>query len=171
VTALDLLRAEGAARLVTLTRPIEYVPEMKRAIAQLEEFRRTGTRLALVIDEHGHLSGLVTMTDLLEEISGEVIESTDLHKVRYRKRGERTYVVPARMEIRFFNEEFDTQLVAESSETLAGLLLERLGRIPARGETCVVEGVVFRVVGAEPNRIVTLEATLPLGVEHEGGSG
>jgi len=161
VTAADLLRAPDDALLATRARAGTWVPEVKPALELLEEFRATGTRLAFVVDEHGHLSGLVTLTDLLEEISGEMIERADLPKVVYERLGPRTVAVPGRMEIRFFNEQFGTALESEESETLAGLVLERLGRIPARGESLRVDGLEIRVARAEPHRVVTLEVDLP----------
>jgi len=161
LSALDLLLAEEDATLASLAREAPYVPEVKRAVELLEEFRRTGVRLAFVVDEHGHLGGLVTLTDLLEEISGEMIESGDLHKVLYERVDERTVLVPGRMEIRFFNEEFGTVIESEDSETMAGLVLEVAGRIPRMGDTFAVQGLQLTVRKAEPHRIVTLEARLP----------
>jgi CBS domain containing-hemolysin-like protein len=134
---------------------------VKPAVDLLEDFRRTGRRIAFVVDEHGHLSGLVTLTDLLEEISGEIIEGGDLHKVLYRRPAKDRVVIPGRMEIRFFNEEFGTSLASSEAETMAGLLLERTGRIPAAGERFFLDGVRLTVVRAEPNRVVTIEAALP----------
>lgn len=161
VTARDLLLARPEATLGAIARPVRYVPEVKPALGLLEEFRESGARLAMVVDEHGHLAGLVTLTDLLEEVSGEMVEHGDLHKVAYRKTGPRRVAIPGRMEIRFFNEEFGTELEAEEAETMAGLLLERTGRIPAAGEELAVDGVAFRVLERKPNRIVSLEITVP----------
>jgi CBS domain containing-hemolysin-like protein len=161
VTALDLLLAPAEARVGDLVRTISYVPEVKPALELLEEFRISGERIALVVDEHGHLVGLITLTDLLEEISGEIVEGSDLHKVQYRTLGPRRVLIPGRMEIRFFNEEFGTALAAEDAETMAGLVLERIGRIPAPGETLACDGVALEIVQAEPNRILFIAATLP----------
>ncbi|MCA9752998.1 MAG: CBS domain-containing protein, partial [Gemmatimonadetes bacterium] len=161
VTALDLLLAPDDKTVGELVRPVDWVPEVKPALALLQEFRRTGRRVAFVADEHGDLSGLVTLTDLLEEISGEMIEGGDLHKVLYRRLGPRRIVIPGRMEIRFFNEEFGTDLDSEEVETMAGLVLELTGRIPESGETFEVDGVRLVVAKVEPARIVTLDVTLP----------
>ena len=84
-----------------------------------EEFQASGRRIVFAVDEHGHLSGLVTLTDLLEEISGEMIERGDLHKVLYRRIEKDRVVIPARMEIRFFNEEFGTELETVRADTAA----------------------------------------------------
>jgi CBS domain containing-hemolysin-like protein len=161
VTALDLLLADDDATLGSLVREVPWVPEVNPALAQLEEFQRSGDRIAFVVDEHGHLVGLVTLTDLLEEISGEIIEVGDLPKVVYRRVSPDRVVVPARMEIRFFNEEFGTELVARDSETLGGLVLERTGRIPEVGDVFVWDDLEVNVVRAEANRLVTLEVHLP----------
>lgn len=165
VSALELLLAADDARVDTVAEPADYVPGVKPAIDLLEEFRTTGRRLAFVVDEHGHLSGLVTLTDLLEEISGEMIEGGDLPKVLYERVDRDRVRVPGRMELRFFNEQFGTELDSEESETIAGLVLERSGRIPSSGETFRVEGLLITVVKAEPHRIVLLEVEFP-----EGGS-
>jgi CBS domain containing-hemolysin-like protein len=168
VTARDLLLARPEAALGDIARPVRYVPEVKPALELLEEFRETGARMAMVVDEHGHLAGLVTLTDLLEEVSGEMVEHGDLHKVAYRKTGPRRVAIPGRMEIRYFNEEFGTELEAEEAETMAGLVLERTGRIPAAGDELTVDGVGFRVLERRPNRIVSLEVTMPPRGEEEG---
>ncbi len=161
VTAVDLLRAPDGAELRSLARPAGWVPEVKPALELLEEFRTTGARLAFVVDEYGHLTGLVTLTDLLEEISGELIERADVPKVLYQRLEGNRVSVPGRMEIRFFNTQFGTELESEENETMAGLVLERLGRIPAAGETFVLDGLAVRVTRAEPHRIVSLEVKLP----------
>jgi putative hemolysin len=161
VTALDLLLHDDAAEVASLARPAAYVPEVKHAVDLLEEFRGAGDRLAFVVDEHGHLSGLVTLTDLLEEISGEMIESGDLHKVLYERVGKHTVIIPGRMEIRFFNEEFGADVEAGEAETMAGLVLERVGRIPGTGESFEIQGLEVTVRNAEPHRLVTLEVTIP----------
>jgi CBS domain containing-hemolysin-like protein len=161
VEARDLLGAPPRARLRHLARPLPYVPEVKPALELLEEFRRSGGRMALVVDEHGHLAGLVTLTDLLEEIFGEMIEPADRHKVLYERLEGGRVLIPARMEIRFFNEEFGADLEASGVETMGGLLLERLGRIPATGEELEIEGLRVRVRRAEPHRLVSLEVHLP----------
>ncbi len=167
VTALDLLIASDDATVGDLAREVSWVPEVKPALALLEEFRASGERLALVVDEHGHLSGLVTLTDLLEEISGEMIEGGDMHKVLYERLDRERVMVPARMEIRFFNEEFGTELEAVDSETMAGLVLEHAGRIPVIGDEFRINNIELKVLKAEPNRIVTLEVRI-LPVEAEG---
>ncbi len=168
VTAVDLLRSPDDAELRSLARPAAWVPEVKPALELLEEFRTSGSRLAFVVDEYGHLSGLVTLTDLLEEISGELIERADVPKVLYQRLEGNRVSVPGRMEIRFFNEQFGTALESEENETLAGLVLERLGRIPAAGDALVLDGLAVRVTRAEPHRIVTIEIDLPPGTAPRG---
>jgi CBS domain containing-hemolysin-like protein len=168
VTALDLLLGPADAPVAALVRPISYVPEVKPALELLDEFRRTGERIALVVDEHGHLVGLVTLTDLLEEISGEIIEGSDLHKVQYRLLGPRRVAIPGRMEIRFFNEEFGTELEAEDAETVAGLVLERAGRIPGPGERFRFDSVELEILEVEPNKILSIAVTLPEAGRPEG---
>jgi putative hemolysin len=163
VTALDLLLADDDAPIAGLAHEVTYVPEVKRAVELLEEFRGAGERLAFVVDEHGHLSGLVTLTDLLEEISGEMIESSDLHKVLYERVDRRSVLIPGRMEIRFFNEEFGTEIESDRAETMAGLVLEVVGRIPRTGESFTIQGVSMTVRNAEPHRIVTVQVEIPGG--------
>jgi CBS domain containing-hemolysin-like protein len=161
VTALDLLLADDAELVEHLAHAAAYVPEVKPAVELLEEFREAGRQLAFVVDEHGHLSGLVTLTDLLEEISGEMIERGDLHKVLYERLGRDAVAIPARMEIRFFNEEFGTEIESEESETMGGLLLERTGRIPSSGETFSIDGLTITVLHARPHRLDRLEVGFP----------
>ncbi|HMB70117.1 MAG TPA: hemolysin family protein, partial [bacterium] len=161
VTAVDLLLADDERPVGSLARPAEYVPEVKPAVDLLEEFQTTGRRLAFVVDEHGHLSGMVTLTDLLEEISGEMVERSDLHKVLYERTDKDRVVIPGRMEVRFFNEQFGTGLSTEESETMAGFVLERTGRIPETGDSFLLDHLRVTVLKAEPHRVVTLEVVLP----------
>ncbi|GJM45396.1 MAG: membrane protein [Gemmatimonadota bacterium] len=161
VTATDLLLADDDQWLGSLASPVEYVPEVKPAVDLLADFQASGRRLAFVVDEHGHLSGLVTLTDLLEEISGEMVESGDVHKVLYERVGKNRVIIPGRMEVRFFNEQFGTSLSTDDSETMAGLVLERIGRIPDSGDSFVIDRLGVTVLKAEPHRIVSLEIVLP----------
>jgi putative hemolysin len=161
VTATDLLRAADDVPLRSLARAAAWVPEVKSAVELLEEFRGSGSRMAFVVDEHGHLGGLVTLTDLLEEISGEMVERADVPKVVYERIGGSRVAIPGRMEIRFFNEQFGTALDSVDSETMGGLVLERLGRIPRAGETLTLDGLPVRISRAEPHRILAMEVEVP----------
>jgi CBS domain containing-hemolysin-like protein len=171
VTARQLLAAPDDERVGELARRVRYIPEVTPAMRLLESFRETGERIAFVVNEHGDLAGIVTLVDLMEEISGEMVEAADLHKVIYRRTGAKCVEIPGRMEIRYFNSEFGTDLSAEDAETMAGLLIERLGRIPRVGDSYRTGGLRVRVTRAEPNRVERLEVTFPNDGQAEAGQG
>jgi magnesium and cobalt transporter len=168
--AKDLLRMYASASkerfdIREYMRPAVFVPESKRLNVLLKEFRRNRNHMALVVDEYGGVSGLVTIEDVIEQIVGEIDDEFDVeddHNIR--KEGDRDFTVRGVTRIDEFNEHFGVALPDEEFDTVAGLVMKQLGRLPRRGESITLEGFEFRVVRADRRRIETLRVVVPKGV-------
>ncbi|HTT02516.1 MAG TPA: transporter associated domain-containing protein [Steroidobacteraceae bacterium] len=160
--AKDLLRLTADAHrerfdIREYMRPAVFVPEAKRLNVLLREFRRNRNHMAIVVDEYGGVSGLVTIEDVIEQIVGEIDDEFDVedeHNIR--KEAERQFHVRGVTRLDEFNEYFGTQLANDGFDTVAGLIMSRLGRLPRRGETLSIDGLEFRVVRADRRRIDAL---------------
>ena len=167
--AKDLLRlCQGEARdarfdIREYMRPAVFVPESKRMNVLLKDFRRNRNHMAIVVDEYGGVSGLVTIEDVIEQIVGEIDDEFDVeddHNIR--KETERQFAVRGITRIPEFNEYFGAHLSEEEGfDTVAGLLMKQLGRLPRRGESATIDGFEFRVVRADRRRIETLRVISP----------
>jgi magnesium and cobalt transporter len=143
-------------------RPAVFVPESKRLNVLLKEFRGNRNHMAIVVDEYGGVSGLVTIEDVIEQIVGEIDDEFDIeddHTIR--RESERTFAVRGTTRIEEFNEYFGTRFPDEEFDTLAGLLMKHLGRMPRRGEALTIDGFEFRVARADRRRIDSLRVTSP----------
>jgi putative hemolysin len=133
-----------------------FVPESKRLGLLLREFQRKRIHIAMVIDEHGAISGLVTMEDLLEEIVGEIVDRKERPPAEYQILDKNTIVVIGSMELEDLNRVFRVKLAHPDYKTVAGYALGHLGYIPAEGQSFEVHNLGFKVLKAAPNRIVAL---------------
>ncbi|NIV17849.1 MAG: CBS domain-containing protein [Woeseiaceae bacterium] len=165
--AKDLLRYFGSdvaddVPLRKLLRPAAVIPESKRLNALLKEFRTSHNHMAIVVDEYGGVSGLLTIEDVLEEIVGEIDDEHDLEEAVFiRPDGERngrpSFAVRALTRVEDFNEFFGCELDDEEYDTIGGLVMHELGRLPRRGEKVDFGGFVFSVVKADKRRIDALQ--------------
>jgi magnesium and cobalt transporter len=144
-------------------RPAVFVPESKRLNVLLKEFRRNRNHMALVVDEYGGVSGLVTIEDVIEQIVGDIDDEFDVeddHNIR--KEAERQFTVRGVTRIEEFNEYFGAHLSEEEGfDTVAGLLMKQFGRLPRRGEAATIDGFEFRVTRADRRRIDALRVVPP----------
>jgi magnesium and cobalt transporter len=144
-------------------RPVVFVPESKRLNVLLKEFRRNRNHMALVVDEYGGVSGLVTIEDVIEQIVGDIDDEFDVeddHNIR--KEAERQFTVRGVTRIEEFNEYFGAHLSEEEGfDTVAGLLMKEFGRLPRRGDSAAIDGFEFRVTRADRRRIDTLRVVPP----------
>ena len=168
--AKDLLRffAEGGGEfdIRECLRPAVFIPESKRLNVLLKEFRVSHNHMAIVVDEYGGVSGLLTIEDLLEQIVGDIGDEYDVDEVEgIRKEGERTFAVPALTRIEEFNAAFGTRFADEEFDTIGGLVLHELGRMPRRGEAIEIGGLEIKVVRADRRRIESLRVTTPRDLE------
>jgi magnesium and cobalt transporter len=143
-------------------RPAVFVPESKRLNMLLTEFRRNRNHMAIVVDEYGGVSGLVTIEDVIEQIVGDIddefdVEEDDDHNIR--KEAEHQYAVRGATRLEEFNEYFGTRLADEDFDTVAGLVMKNLGRLPRRGEAVTLEDLEVRVVRVDRRRIDMLRVT------------
>ncbi len=165
--AKDLLRLSGEKRerfdIREFMRPALFVPESKRLNVLLREFRRNRNHMAIVVDEYGGVSGLVTIEDVIEQIVGEIDDEFDVEDdLNIRRDAERQFTVRGVTRIAEFNEYFGAQLSEEEGfDTVAGLLMKQLGHLPRRGESATIDGFEFRVLRADRRRIEALRVVAP----------
>ena len=145
-----------------IIRTATVVPESKRLNALLQEFRSTRNHMAIVIDEYGHVSSVVTIEDVLEQIVGDIEDEHDIDDDSFIKElDERSFTVKGITTIEDFNEYFGTHFDAEQFDTIGGIVAKEFGYLPKRDETVVVEGFVFKVLNADSRRIRLLHLTCP----------
>jgi magnesium and cobalt transporter len=140
-------------------RPVVFVPESKRLNVLLRDFRANRNHIAIVVDEYGGVSGLVTIEDVLEQIVGDIEDEYDFDEAEDNIIAEANgrYRVKAQTEIAAFNEKFGSDFSDEEFDTIGGLVLKAFGRLPKRGETTTIDKFRFRVVRADSRRIYTLQ--------------
>jgi magnesium and cobalt transporter len=141
-------------------RPAMFVPQSKRLDILLREFRVNRNHMAIVIDEYGHVSGLVTIEDVLEQIVGNIEDEYDIDEDdEIKKHADGFYIVKATTPIDDFNEYFNTTLSDEEFDTISGLVLQKFGHLPKRGEIIQIENYRFKVLHSDNRRIYLLEVT------------
>jgi magnesium and cobalt transporter len=156
--AKDLLRLQNAGEdpfeIREYMRPAVFVPESKRLNVLLKEFRLSHNHIAMVVDEYGGVSGLVTIEDVIEQIVGEIDDEHDVEDDQaIRREGEREFNVRALTPIGDFNDYFGTAFSNEEYATIGGLLMQEFGRLPRRGETIQIGKMEFRILRADRRRI------------------
>ncbi|AHV93171.1 HlyC/CorC family transporter [Bordetella holmesii] len=157
--AKDLLRymQDPSIELRSLIRPAIFIPEAKRLNVLLREFRSARNHIAIVIDEHGGISGLVTMEDVLEQIVGDIEDEFDEDEEEsIFPEGDNQWRMLAATDISYFNETFSTQMPDDEYDSVGGWLGGKLGRIPRRGDTAEFAGLQFEVIRADPRRALWL---------------
>jgi magnesium and cobalt transporter len=164
--AKDLLRhyaGEEEFNVREMLRPAIFVPEAKRLNVLLREFRASRNHMAIVVDEYGGVAGLVTIEDVLEQIVGDIEDEYDFDEASDNillEPGGR-YRVKALTQIADFNAAFGAGFSDQEHDTVGGLLIAHLGRLPKRGETVVVGGYKFQVLRADSRRVYTLLVDKP----------
>ncbi|MGH7320800.1 MAG: hemolysin family protein [Candidatus Rokuibacteriota bacterium] len=158
VTALDILHhGAGEATVQGLLRPIYYVPGTKRINDLLRELQRERLRLAIVVDEYGGSQGLVTVEDILEQIVGEIQDEHDRPPSTVTPLPDGSYLVAGRLGLDELNEALEWELPKKDYETVGGLILAILGRIPRPGEQVRVGEYELSVVDADERRILRVK--------------
>ncbi|MDI6747452.1 MAG: transporter associated domain-containing protein [Rhodocyclaceae bacterium] len=158
--AKDLLRhfAGKEFDLRDSLRPAVFIPESKRLNVLLREFRASHNHMAIVVDEYGGVAGLVTIEDVLEQIVGDIEDEYDFDEaagnIVLDNAGH--YRVKAATEIEDFNSAFGTNFSDEDYDTVGGLVIHQLGRLPKRNEVVVVDGLHLQVLRADSRRVHTL---------------
>jgi magnesium and cobalt transporter len=146
-----------------MLRPAIFVPESKRLNVLLREFRASRNHMAIVVDEYGGVAGLVTIEDVLEQIVGDIEDEYDFDEASDNilpEPGGR-FRVKALTQIADFNAAFGTDFSDEEHDTVGGLVIARLGRLPRRGETLQIAGLRIQVLRADSRRVYTLIVEKP----------
>jgi magnesium and cobalt transporter len=161
--AKDLLKSApqngiGSFVIQDLLRPAVFVPQSKRLDILLREFRINRNHMAIVIDEYGHVAGLVTIEDVLEQIVGDIEDEYDIDEDdEIKKHADGHYIVKATTAIDDFNEYFGSEFSDEEFDTIGGLVSQTFGHLPKRGETIMIENFRFKVLHSDNRRIHLLE--------------
>jgi CBS domain containing-hemolysin-like protein len=157
VYAKDVLRALRAGQiersLEELARKARFIPESKRVSDLLKDMQREKFHMALVVDEYGSVTGLVTLEDLLEEIVGEIVDEYDREDPNVEPAGDGRFRVNGRLPVDELNELLDVDLPQEDWDSVGGLLMGVLGRVPSQGETVELAGIRFTAEQVKGRRI------------------
>ena len=149
-----------------LIRPPFFVPENKKLDDLLVDFQEKKNHLAIVVDEYGGTSGLVTLEDVIEEIVGDISDEFDDEDLTYSKLDDKNYVFDGKTTLKDFYKvvELDQEIFEDfrgEAETLAGFVLEISGKFPKLKEQVIFDKYTFKVEGMSGNRITQLKFTLP----------
>ena len=159
IAALDILGRGGAGETIkTLMRPAQYVPATKRVSDLLPEMQRRRIKLVIVVDEYGASQGIATVGDVVEEIVGEIPDDRERTPSQLVRLPDGSYLVNGRMWLEELNEALDWDLPTKKDyETVAGLILASLGRIPRPGEQVTAGAYELAVVDADERRILKVK--------------
>ncbi|MBL4823483.1 MAG: CBS domain-containing protein [Colwellia sp.] len=147
--------------LHNVIRPAIIVPESKKVEPLLNEFRSNRYHMALVADEYGGISGVITIEDILEQIVGEIEDETDEDiEEDIKLLAGNVYLVRALTELADFNEYFNCKFDEKSADTIAGIVLQELNHMPQKGEQLTLEYFDFKVLSADTRRMQMLQVTV-----------
>ncbi len=163
--AKDLLRfyAEDEFNVRDMLRPAVFVPEAKRLNVLLKEFRANRNHIAIVVDEYGGVSGLITIEDVIEQIVGDIEDEYDFDETEDNILADKSgrFRVKAVTEINDFNNHFGSNFSDEDVDTVGGLVVSRFGRLPKRGESINIDGFTFQVLRADSRKVSALLVDKP----------
>lgn len=147
--------------LSEMLRDANVVPETKKADSLLEEFKKDRSHLAVVIDEYGTISGLVTIEDILEELVGEIEDEHDIDEEEIIKISQNIYTADAKVEIEDFTEFFNLSIdpLEIDAETLGGFIISELGVLPKKGDVVKIENLSIKVTHADDRKIDKVKIT------------
>jgi putative hemolysin len=168
-----LYRQDPGAGLREIQRPVPFVPETLTIGQVWDRLDEADSYLAIVFDEYGGTSGLVTREDLVEELFGELQDEFDRERALITPAGEGRLVVRGDMLINTLNDLLDIELPHEASHTVGGLLMETLGRVPRVGDVAEFEGIQLRAEAVSFNAVTSVRITLPPGTRQgtpDGGA-
>lgn len=158
---LPALHSKTPISLEKLTRNIKVVPENKKADTMLEEFKNDRSHMAVVIDEYGSVSGLITIEDVLEELVGEIEDEHDTGDVDELIQVSPTeYIADARLDINVFEKKFDLKFDDLDAETVGGLFIHKLGLLPKVGDRIEVNNMTLAVTAADKRKVKKIGITI-----------
>ena len=147
--------------LSDMLREPNVVPETKKADSLLEEFKKDRSHMAVVIDEYGAISGLVTIEDILEELVGKIEDEHDIDEEEFIKISDKKFYADAKVELEDFTEFFNLDIdpLAIDAETLGGFIISKLGVLPKVGDKVKIEGLTIKVIDADDRKIEKVQIT------------
>ena len=159
---LALKKKNAKFTMRDILRPCTPIPESKRLNVLLEEFRENRNHLAVVYDEYGGVSGMVTIEDVLEQIVGDIEDEFDFGEEDFiKKHSGDNYTVKALTPVDEFNAVFKSNFSDDEFDTIGGIVTHHFGHLPERDEQAVIEGFRFKVLNSDNRRIRLLQLTLP----------
>lgn len=162
--AKDLLRynlqQKTQFEIHDIIRQATLVPESKRLDLLLKEFRINRNHMAIVVDEYGAVAGFVTLEDIIEQIIGDIEDEFDIDEETYIKaHGDARYIIKGHTPVDEFNEQLHTAFSEENYDTIGGVVLNKLGHLPTRGEVITINELEFKIINADARRIKLMECT------------
>jgi len=148
------------AELRALVRPAVFVPETQTVERLLRQFREQGAGLAIVVDEYGGTAGMVTIEDVLEEIVGEIDDEYDEERPDVQRLAWDTYLLPGNLDVESWREMFETDMPSMNVDTLGGLVMGLVGRMPAVGDRVVFCGLELTVAAMRRRRVESVRVRL-----------
>ncbi len=141
----------------TILRPAIFIPETKKLNLMLKDFKNSHNHLAMVVDEYGEISGLITIENILEEIVGDIEDEFDTIDENITKDSDDQFIVDATTPIEDINEYFGTAIDdGDDFDTVAGMIIQTLEYLPKKGDSIVVDGFKFIVKEADRRKIITV---------------
>lgn len=157
-----LLKTPKQFDLLKILRPAIFIPESKRLNVLLNDFRVNHNHMAIVVDEYGGISGLVTIEDVLEQIVGEIEDESDTDdpESQIKKIADQQYTVKALTSIEVFNTYFGSAFSDEEFDTIGGLIMNKFGYLPKRGESIIIDSFRFKILHADNRRVRLIKVTI-----------
>jgi len=139
-----------------LIRHVAFVPESMPVSGLLRELQKVKQKMAIVVDEHGGVSGLVTMEDVVEEIVGEIQDEYDTEEAQITENAPLDFMVSGATEVEELEELFDVELAEDDFITVGGLITHDLGRLPHKGEMLTIKGLLLEVIDVDQKKVKKL---------------
>jgi len=143
-------------QLRDILKPVQFVPEPKSIEGLLRQFRREGSQLAIVVDEHGGTAGLITLEDIIEEIVGEIQDEHEKPRETINKIDENKYLISGNLSLRDWSDTFGVEIEPMGVDTIGGLVIALLEHIPKKGDSIKYEDFIFTVEGVRKRRITSI---------------
>lgn len=168
VFAKDLVIHQQKKSIKHLLRKALFIPESKRLDNLLHEFQSKHQHMAIVVDEYGDHSGLITIEDVIEQITGDIEDEHDQPDDTddIRTVDDQHFIVKASLAVEDFNTAFQTQLSRENTDTIGGIILGQLGYIPEKGTKLLLQGLQIEVYSANEKQILSLMITTNKPMQH-----
>ena len=142
-------------------RPATFIPESKRLNVLLNDFKASRNHIAIIIDEHSNVSGLVTLEDLIEEIIGEIDDEHDVFtKEHIIQQSSNKYIIDALLTLDDFNDKFESSLIDEDIETIGGYLVNQFEKVPKKQEMKEIGNFLFTILSADSKKINRIQLTI-----------